>query len=58
MVCCGLGQHPFQIILGIAVMVDALLVRLILVPIVLRLRWAAWWLPRWLYQLLRTFFGH
>ena len=37
------------IILGIAVLLDALLVRLMLVPILLRLTGrAAWWLPRWL----------
>jgi putative drug exporter of the RND superfamily len=36
------------IILGIAVLLDALLVRLMLVPILLRLTGrAAWWLPRW-----------
>ena len=48
------------IILGIAVLLDALLVRLMLVPILLRLTGrAAWWLPRWLDRLLPDVrFGH
>jgi RND superfamily putative drug exporter len=42
-----------RVILGIAVLLDALLVRLVLMPVALRLlgRWA-WWLPRWAYRLL------
>jgi RND superfamily putative drug exporter len=47
-------------ILGIAVLLDAFLVRLLLVPVLLRLTGpAAWWLPRWLDRLLpRVSFGH
>jgi putative drug exporter of the RND superfamily len=49
-----------RIILGVAVLLDALLVRLMLVPILLRLTGqAAWWLPRWLDRLLPNVrFGH
>jgi RND superfamily putative drug exporter len=40
-------------ILGVAVLLDAFLVRLLLVPVLLRLTGpAAWWLPRWLDRLL------
>jgi putative drug exporter of the RND superfamily len=48
------------IILGVAVLLDALLVRLMLVPILLRLTGrAAWWLPRWLDRLVPDArFGH
>jgi len=48
------------VILGIAVLLDALLVRLLLVPVLLRLtgRWA-WWTPRWIDRLLPDVrFGH
>ena len=47
-------------ILGVAVLLDAFLVRLLLVPVLLRLTGdAAWWLPGWLGQLLpRVSFGH
>jgi RND superfamily putative drug exporter len=47
-------------ILGIAVLLDAFLVRLLLVPVLLRLTGdAAWWLPGWLDWLLpRVSFGH
>jgi RND superfamily putative drug exporter len=48
------------VILGIAVLIDAALVRLLLVPVALRLlgRWA-WWLPRPLGRLLPDVrFGH
>jgi RND superfamily putative drug exporter len=47
-------------ILGIAVLLDAFLVRLLLVPVLLRLTGpAAWWLPRWLDRLLpEVSFGH
>ena len=47
-------------ILGIAVLLDAALVRLLLVPVLLRLmgRWA-WWLPKPLGRLLPDVrFGH
>jgi RND superfamily putative drug exporter len=41
------------VILGIAVLLDALLVRLLLLPVLLRLTGhAAWWRPRWLARLL------
>ena len=55
-----LPPKEMGIILGIAVLLDALLVRLMLVPILLRLTgWAAWWLPRWLDRLLPDVrFGH
>jgi len=47
-------------ILGVAVLLDAFLVRLLLLPILLRLTGpAAWWLPRWLDRLLPDVrFGH
>ena len=47
-------------ILGAAVLLDAFLVRLLLVPVLLRLTGdAAWWLPGWLDRLLpRVSFGH
>jgi putative drug exporter of the RND superfamily len=47
-------------ILGIAVLLDAFLVRLLLLPVLLRLTGpAAWWLPRWLDRLLPDVrFGH
>jgi RND superfamily putative drug exporter len=48
------------VILGIAVLLDAALVRLLLVPVALRLlgRWA-WWLPRSLDRVLPDVrFGH
>ena len=48
------------VILGIAVLLDAALVRLLLVPVLLRLmgRWA-WWLPKPLGRLLpHVRFGH
>jgi putative drug exporter of the RND superfamily len=48
-----LPPKEMGIILGIAVLFDALLVRLMLVPILLRLTGrAAWWLPRGLDRLL------
>jgi putative drug exporter of the RND superfamily len=55
-----LPPKEMGVILGIAVLLDALLVRLILVPVALRLlgRWA-WWLPRWADRLLPDItFGH
>ena len=47
-------------ILGVAVLLDAFLVRLLLVPVLLRLTGsAAWWIPGWLRRLLpRVSFGH
>jgi RND superfamily putative drug exporter len=48
------------IILGVAVLLDAALVRLVLVPVLLRLTgtWA-WWLPRWADRWLPDVrFGH
>ncbi|HET9198888.1 MAG TPA: MMPL family transporter [Solirubrobacterales bacterium] len=47
-------------ILGVAVLLDAFLVRLLLLPVLLRLAGpAAWWLPPWLERLLpRVSFGH
>ncbi len=47
-------------ILGVAVLLDALLVRLLLVPVLLRAAGrAAWWRPRWLGRILpEVRFGH
>ncbi|HEX6781015.1 MAG TPA: MMPL family transporter [Solirubrobacterales bacterium] len=47
-------------ILGVAVLLDAFLVRLLLLPVLLRLAGpAAWWLPRWLDRILPDVrFGH
>jgi RND superfamily putative drug exporter len=48
-----LPPKEMGVILGIAVMLDAALVRLLLVPVLLRLAGpSAWWLPRWLGRLL------
>jgi RND superfamily putative drug exporter len=55
-----LPPKEMGVILGIAVLLDALLVRLVLVPVLLRFagRWA-WWLPRWMDRLLPDVsFGH
>jgi RND superfamily putative drug exporter len=55
-----LPPKEMGVILGIAVLLDALLVRLLLVPVLLRLtgRWA-WWTPRWIDRLLPDVrFGH
>ena len=55
-----LPPKEMGIILGVAVLLDALLVRLLLVPVLLRLtgRWA-WWQPRWLDRFLPDVrFGH
>jgi RND superfamily putative drug exporter len=55
-----LPPKEMGVILGIAVLLDAALVRLLLVPVMLRLlgRWA-WWLPRPLDRLLPNVrFGH
>jgi len=47
-------------ILGVAVLLDAFLIRLLLLPVLLRLTGdAAWWLPGWLRRLLPDVrFGH
>ncbi len=48
-----LPPKEMGIVLGVAVLLDAFLVRLILVPVLLRLTGkAAWWSPRWLTRLL------
>jgi RND superfamily putative drug exporter len=55
-----LPPKEMGIILGVAVLLDALLVRLILIPVALRLlgKWA-WWLPGWADRLLPDVrFGH
>jgi RND superfamily putative drug exporter len=55
-----LPPKEMGIILGIAVLLDAALVRLLLMPVLLRLmgRWA-WWLPRWAHRMLPDVrFGH
>lgn len=55
-----LPPKEMGVILGVAVLLDALLVRLLLVPVCLRLagRWA-WWRPEWLHRVLPDVrFGH
>jgi RND superfamily putative drug exporter len=55
-----LPPKEMGVILGVAVLLDALLVRLVLVPVLLRVagRWA-WWLPSWLDRFLPDVrFGH
>jgi putative drug exporter of the RND superfamily len=55
-----LPPKEMGIILGVAVLLDAALIRLLLVPVLLRLmgRWA-WWLPRWAQRVLPSVsFGH
>jgi putative drug exporter of the RND superfamily len=55
-----LPPKEMGVILGVAVLLDALLVRLLLVPVALRLagRWA-WWRPEWLHRVLPDVrFGH
>jgi RND superfamily putative drug exporter len=55
-----LPPKEMGVVLGVAVLLDALLVRLLLVPILLRLTGdAAWWSPRWLRRVLPDVrFGH
>jgi RND superfamily putative drug exporter len=55
-----LPPKEMGVILGIAVLLDALLVRLILIPVALRLLGAwAWWLPGPLGRVLPSVrFGH
>lgn len=55
-----LPPKEMGVILGVAVMLDAVLVRLLLLPVLLRLvgKWA-WWLPSWADDILpRVRFGH
>lgn len=55
-----LPPKEMGVILGVAVLLDALLVRLVLIPVALRLlgRWA-WWLPEWAGRVLPDVrFGH
>lgn len=55
-----LPPKEMGIILGVAVLLDAALVRLLLLPVLLRLagKWA-WWLPSWADRMLpRVRFGH
>ena len=55
-----LPPKEMGVILGIAVALDALLVRLVLVPVLLRAsgRWA-WWRPRWMGRVMPDVsFGH
>ncbi|MFE3052451.1 MMPL family transporter [Nocardia sp. NPDC059239] len=48
-----LPPKEMGIILGVAVLLDAVLIRLILLPVLLRLTGhAAWWSPRWLRRVL------
>jgi len=55
-----LPPKEMGIILGVAVLLDAALVRLLLLPVLLRLTGrAAWWSPAWLRRALPTVsFGH
>jgi RND superfamily putative drug exporter len=55
-----LPPKEMGVILGIAVLLDALLIRLVLIPVLLRLLGpAAWALPRWLDRILPDVrFGH
>ena len=55
-----LPPKEMGIILGIAVLLDAALIRLLLLPVLLRVmgRWT-WWLPRWAHRVLPAVrFGH
>lgn len=55
-----LPPKEMGIILGVAVLLDAVLVRLLLMPVLLRLAGpAAWWTPRWITRTLPNVrFGH
>ena len=55
-----LPPKEMGVILGVAVLLDGLLVRLLLVPVMLRLLGdRAWWLPRWIDRMLPDVrFGH
>jgi RND superfamily putative drug exporter len=55
-----LPPKEMGVILGIAVLLDAALIRLLLLPVLLRVmgRWA-WYLPRWAHRMLpKVRFGH
>jgi len=55
-----LPPKEMGIILGVAVLLDAALIRLLLLPVLLRVlgRWA-WYLPRWVHRMLPAVtFGH
>ena len=48
-----LPPKEMGIVLGVAVLLDAFLVRLVLLPVLLRLTGrAAWWVPSWLHRIL------
>ena len=48
-----LPPKEMGVVLGVAVLLDAFLVRLVLLPVILRLTGrAAWWSPRWLTRVL------
>ena len=55
-----LPPKEMGVILGVAVLLDAALIRLVLMPVLLRLLGpAAWWQPRWLDRILPDIrFGH
>ena len=55
-----LPPKEMGIVLGVAVLLDAFLVRLVLLPVMLRLTGAAaWWSPRWLTRILpKITFSH
>ena len=55
-----LPPKEMGVILGVAVLIDAALVRLVLMPVLLRMLGArAWWLPSWLDRVLPDVrFGH
>ena len=55
-----LPPKEMGIILGIAVLLDAALIRLLLLPVLLRLMGrSAWYLPSWAYRILpKVKFGH
>ena len=55
-----LPPKEMGIVLGVAVLLDAFLVRLVLLPVMLRLTGkAAWWSPAWLRRVLPTItFSH
>ena len=55
-----LPPKEMGIVLGVAVLLDAFLVRLVLLPVMLRLTGAAaWWSPAWLIRVLPTIrFAH
>ena len=53
-------EEEARALVGVAVLLDALLVRLILLPVLLRLTGhAAWWSPAWLRKILPSIkFAH